>query len=87
MLSRYAVLSRLNPQCRLILAHLEHAKDSGLMAFQSKEVELYRQSASYVDEILKGAKPADLPIQPEPGHLLGTHGPHHHWPSQSRRRA
>ena len=33
------------------------------MAFQSKEVELYRQSASYVDKILKGAKPADLPIQ------------------------
>jgi putative ABC transport system substrate-binding protein len=33
------------------------------MAFQSKEVELYRQSASYVDKILKGANPADLPIQ------------------------
>jgi putative ABC transport system substrate-binding protein len=33
------------------------------MAFQSKEVELYRQSASYVDKVLKGAKPADLPIQ------------------------
>jgi putative tryptophan/tyrosine transport system substrate-binding protein len=39
------------------------ATDGGLMAFQSKEVELYRQSASYVDKILKGAKPADLPIQ------------------------
>jgi putative ABC transport system substrate-binding protein len=39
------------------------ATDGGLMAFQSKEVELYRQSASYVDKVLKGAKPADLPIQ------------------------
>jgi putative tryptophan/tyrosine transport system substrate-binding protein len=39
------------------------AEDGGLMAFQSKEVDLYRQSASYVDKILKGAKPADLPIQ------------------------
>jgi putative ABC transport system substrate-binding protein len=39
------------------------AEDGGLMVFQSTEVDLYRQSASYVDKILKGAKPADLPIQ------------------------
>jgi putative ABC transport system substrate-binding protein len=39
------------------------ATDGGLMAFQSKEVELYRQSASYVDKVLKGANPADLPVQ------------------------
>ena len=39
------------------------AKDGGLMAYQSKEIDLYRQSASYVDKILRGAKPADLPIQ------------------------
>jgi putative ABC transport system substrate-binding protein len=39
------------------------AKDGGLMAYQSKEMDLYRQGASYVDKILKGARPADLPIQ------------------------
>jgi putative ABC transport system substrate-binding protein len=39
------------------------ATDGGLMAYQSKEIDLYRQSASYVDKIPKGAKPADLPIQ------------------------
>ena len=39
------------------------AKDGGLLAYQSKEIDLYRQSASYVDKILKGAKPADLPVQ------------------------
>jgi putative ABC transport system substrate-binding protein len=39
------------------------AKDGGLMAYQSTEIDLYRQSASYVDKVLKGVKPADLPIQ------------------------
>jgi putative ABC transport system substrate-binding protein len=39
------------------------ADDGGLMVYQSREVDLYRQSASYVEKILKGAKPADLPIQ------------------------
>ena len=39
------------------------ATDGGLMAYQSTEIDLYRQSASYVDKVLKGAKPADLPIQ------------------------
>jgi putative ABC transport system substrate-binding protein len=37
--------------------------DGGLMAYQSTEIDLYRQSVSYVDKILKGAKPADLPVQ------------------------
>jgi hypothetical protein len=34
------------------------AKDGGLLAYQSKEIDLYRQSVSYVDKILKGAKQA-----------------------------
>jgi putative tryptophan/tyrosine transport system substrate-binding protein len=35
----------------------------GLMLYGTDFVELYRQSASYVDRILRGAKPADLPVQ------------------------
>jgi putative tryptophan/tyrosine transport system substrate-binding protein len=36
---------------------------NGLMAFGVKASELYRSAAAYVDRILKGAKPSDLPVQ------------------------
>jgi putative tryptophan/tyrosine transport system substrate-binding protein len=39
------------------------AESGGLIAYGTDFVELVRQSAGYVDRILKGAKPADLPIQ------------------------
>jgi len=37
--------------------------DGGLMSYGVDLVDVYRQSASYVDRILRGAKPADLPVQ------------------------
>jgi putative tryptophan/tyrosine transport system substrate-binding protein len=39
------------------------AKSGGLIAYGSVFVESYRQGAGYVDRLLKGVKPADLPVQ------------------------
>jgi putative tryptophan/tyrosine transport system substrate-binding protein len=37
--------------------------DGGLLAYGIDRVELFRVAASYIDRVLKGEKPADLPVQ------------------------
>lgn len=42
---------------------LEYADDGGLIAYSTDFNPLFRRAATYVDRILKGAKPGDLPVE------------------------
>jgi ABC-type uncharacterized transport system substrate-binding protein len=39
------------------------ARDGGLLSYGPDRVDIFRRSASYVDRILRGAKPVELPVQ------------------------
>jgi ABC-type uncharacterized transport system substrate-binding protein len=40
-----------------------YAREGGLLSYGVDDADIFRRSASYVDRILRGAKPADLPVQ------------------------
>ena len=64
-ISRSTLLAELALKHRLptIFGPKENVAAGGLMSYGVNRDDLYRRAALYVDKILKGAKPADLPVE------------------------
>jgi ABC transporter substrate binding protein len=63
--SHYKQIVELAARYRLpaIYAIRDYVNEGGLMSYGTDAVDMYRRAASYVDQILKGANPANLPVQ------------------------
>jgi len=64
-LSQRASLARLAASARLPTKFVsrQYVEAGGLVSYGPLPAEMYRRAATYVDKILKGAKPADLPVE------------------------
>jgi putative ABC transport system substrate-binding protein len=64
LVAHSSAIAKLALQQRLpSIAWPDFAIDGGLIAFGVNFLDLFRRAATYVDKILKGARPADLPVE------------------------
>ena len=65
LFSQHAQVAELAIKSRLPTIHerQEYVEAGGLMSYGVSITDLDRRAATYVDKILKGAKPADLPVE------------------------
>jgi putative tryptophan/tyrosine transport system substrate-binding protein len=65
MLAHRALITSLAAKNNLPAVYYEtaFARDGGVLSYGVEQVDLFRRAASYADRILRGAKPADLPVQ------------------------
>jgi putative ABC transport system substrate-binding protein len=65
LLPQRAQLAELAVKSRLPATYQarEYVEAGGLMTYSVNVTDLFRRAATYVDKILKGAKPADLPVE------------------------
>jgi putative ABC transport system substrate-binding protein len=57
------ILAAVRNNVPAVYAYSYYARDGGLLSYGPDEVGIFRRAATYVDRILRGEKPGDLPVQ------------------------
>jgi putative ABC transport system substrate-binding protein len=86
--SRRRQIAELAATARLpaIYGYRQHVEEDGLMSYGPDIPDQHRRAANYVDKILKGARPADLPVEQPTKFWCSTLKPPRQSASTCRRR-